>query len=197
MGTLGAALVGTHSTLLVSVSIAALQSINLDYLLRGWEYRESVRFWEKNAHLHTCRGDQRTNGRAEARIIPCQAAPRPTTGAIKPFKPIWLKSRMHTSNKNPVWGCHRTASAAASGHGAHHPYHQKPWVAALPKIFQTKGASALEGDQEFLPCIMGCMKNIAQDCTILIGYLGMELKAGKNRQPDILEKEKGTEKKEG
>lgn len=43
---------------------------------------------------------------------------------------------------------------------------------------------------------MGCVDNVAQDCKRLIGYLGMELKAGISRGLAIFEEEKGAEKKE-
>lgn len=42
---------------------------------------------------------------------------------------------------------------------------------------------------------MGCMENIVQDYTGFIGYLGMELKAGKTRGQGISEEEKGAGKK--
>lgn len=42
---------------------------------------------------------------------------------------------------------------------------------------------------------MGCMENIAQDCTERIGYLGMELRTGKGRELSISEEKKGAEKK--
>jgi len=55
----------------------------------------------ERGHLHTRRGAQRCNGRGEAQLIPCQAAPRSIAEAIRPSKTHLHKPREQPKSRTP------------------------------------------------------------------------------------------------